>query len=132
MRCPCHSGKLYETCCEPFHKGQLAPNAMLLMRSRYAAYALKLAEYIMKTTHPDSPQFKRNSSAWNNDILYFCQNTLFEGLEIGEFVEEGSKATVTFLAKLIQNGTDASFIEKSSFEKLDQRWLYLKGVYGSE
>src|SRR5437867_3549203 len=45
MKCPCHSGKKYSECCEPYHQGLPAPTPLALMRSRYAAYALQNAEY---------------------------------------------------------------------------------------
>ena len=41
--CPCGSGKPYAACCGPLHAGEKpAPTAEALMRSRYAAYVLKL------------------------------------------------------------------------------------------
>ena len=55
--CPCHSGLRYKACCAPFHDGaHEAPTPEALMRSRYAAFALGLGEYLVRTlpsTHPD-------------------------------------------------------------------------------
>lgn len=52
--CPCQSGQPYQACCQPYHQQQQFPaNAMLLMRSRYAAYALKNIDYIVQTTVPN-------------------------------------------------------------------------------
>lgn len=42
--CPCHSQKCYEECCKRYHEGAAAENALILMRSRYSAYALQLAD----------------------------------------------------------------------------------------
>jgi SEC-C motif-containing protein len=123
--CPCHSGSAYADCCQPFHKGGLPENALKLMRSRYSAYALCLPAYIMQTTHPANPS--RDTAEWAQKILDFCRNTEFKSLEILDFQEEGSFATVTFTVGLVQNKKDASFTEKSRFEKVDGKWLYLSG-----
>ena len=38
--CPCGSGGKYKKCCQKYHKGALAKDALTLMKSRYSAYAL--------------------------------------------------------------------------------------------
>ena len=88
------------------------------MRSRYAAYALHLPDYIVATTHADNPSPP-------GEISDFCLNTQFVGLTILAESEELPFATVTFHAHLTQQGQDASFTEKSLFEKVDGKWLYL-------
>jgi SEC-C motif-containing protein len=104
MRCPCHTKQLYSTCCERFHKGQIPSNALLLMRSRYAAYALGLTDYIINTS------LSENSST-KEEIKTFCDQTFFEDLHILEFRENEESATVTFKAILSQNSRDISFKE---------------------
>ena len=52
--CPCGSRRVYEECCEPFHLGAAAPTAEALMRSRYSAFALGLAPYLLRTWHPST------------------------------------------------------------------------------
>ena len=91
------------------------------MRSRYSAYALKLANYIIETTDPASPHFQKNLSAWRKNILAFG-NLNFTGLDILEAKDD----TVAFKAHLKDGSRDASFIEKSLFTKKSNRWLYLK------
>jgi SEC-C motif domain protein len=125
--CPCHSGKEYAVCCKPFHQGTLPENALLLMRSRYAAYALNLSEYIMETTHPLSPLYSNNKPSWKQSISQFSKNSSFNDLKILDFTETGNLAEVTFTAYISQNGQDATFTEKSFFEKKNNRWLYLGG-----
>lgn len=125
MKCPCYSGKPYTECCEPCHKRKPAKDALSLMRSRYAAYALGLVDYIIDTTHPKNLDFPKNIQ----DLENFCSKTIFEGLEILNFSDEGDRAFVLFKAHLKQQGKDASFIEKSLFEKVDGRWLYRARVY---
>ena len=127
MHCPCGSGRLYDVCCKPFHQGKLPEHAVLLMRSRYAAYACNLPEYIIRTTHPKNPRYNPDFVQWSRDISAFCLETEFQKLEILESQETGSVATVVFVAHLMQNGKDVSFTEKSNFEKIKDRWLYRGG-----
>ena len=129
MLCPCHSGKQYRDCCELYHKGALPETAEILMRSRYAAYALHDADYIMETTHRRSPHYVTNKTQWRLDILKFCHDTRFEGLEIMEHIPAPQVAFVMFKAILKQNQRDASFVEKSRFEKVKGRWFYVGGEF---
>ena len=53
--CPCCSGRKFDACCAPFLSGAASPQtAEQLMRSRFAAYVKKNAEYIIETTHPEN------------------------------------------------------------------------------
>lgn len=127
--CPCHSGKLYAECCQPFHLGEKPGTALQLMRSRYSAYAQQLADYIMETTHPSNSGFMTDKKEWAGQIRQFAQNTRFEGLQIIHFEDGPVVAFVTFRALLKQKGQDASFNEKSRFEKINGRWLYHSGSF---
>jgi SEC-C motif-containing protein len=98
------------------------------MRSRYSAYSINLPDYLMATTHPKNEQYMEDAAAWKHSIQQFTKNTLFKSLEILNASEDGATATVTFRAGLMQGLKDISFTEKSSFEKIDGRWLYLDGV----
>ena len=93
------------------------------MRSRYSAYALKLADYIIKTTDTDGPHYEKDLSKWKKSILEFGK-LQFTGLEILD--AEGDK--VTFKAHLKQDGQDASFIEKSLFTLKDGWWYYTRAL----
>lgn len=118
---------MYSTCCQPYHDGALPENAEVLMRSRYSAYALQLADYIIQTTHPSNPAYTADKRLWKEEILQFCRDMQFTGLHIEEFVEGPERATVTFTAQLKQGDFDASFREKSLFIKEDGRWFYASG-----
>ena len=49
--CPCESKRTYDQCCEPYLLGRKVPEtAELLMRSRFSAYAMNMAEYLVATT----------------------------------------------------------------------------------
>lgn len=123
--CPCHSGKKYKKCCQAFHKGISPSNAMLLMRSRYSAFALHLKRYIIDTTHPNNSEYTKDIKRWEESIEQFCYNTNFKELKIMEFIDGESEAYVKFDALL----NSSHFIEKSRFLKVDGRWLYESAVF---
>ena len=127
IRCPCSSSKQYKQCCKRFHDGTNPPTSIELMRSRYAAYALRQVDYIIKTTHPDYPGRMENLKEWRKDLLKFTDGTRFEGLTILDNEEGEERSTVTFRAQLRQGARDASFTEKSTFLRVDGRWLYRSG-----
>lgn len=123
--CPCHSGKKYKQCCHPYHKGILPSTAEKLMRSRYSAFALGLAEYIMATTHPNNSDYTKDKENWKKSILNFSQTTRFLGLKIGEFSDGKVEAFVTFEA-ILDGG---SLCEKSRFLNVEGKWLYIDGEF---
>lgn len=122
--CPCTSGKLYANCCKPLHDGKPAASALLLMRSRFSAYALNLSEFIIATTHPENPQYSKELFSWKKSISEFSDASSFNKLEILDFTEQGMLATVTFTAYITQGDQDCTFTEKSLFEFSGGRWLY--------
>ncbi len=127
--CPCHSGTKYKKCCRPLHEGHIPTTPTALMRSRYSAYALNNADYIIKSAHLDNPNRQPNEDQWRKEILAFCEATVFVGLEIlveesGDSADEGY---VTFKAILTQGTQDASFSERSLFKKDGEYWQYVSG-----
>lgn len=97
------------------------------MRSRYAAYALGLADYVVDTTAPGSPAWSDDRADWLDSIARFSRGTRFLGLRVepGEVGED--RAEVTFHAELSQAGQDASFSERSTFVRVDGAWRYHSG-----
>jgi SEC-C motif-containing protein len=92
------------------------------MRSRFAAYAMGKAPYILET----SGEPRQDEALWLSEVVRFAENTQFTGLTIVN-VEPGEKvAYVTFRAELQQLGQDVSFTERSRFERTD-RWRYVSG-----
>ena len=128
--CPCGSTKKYKKCCKTFHDKIIFPKTALeLMKSRYSAYATSNAKYIIETTHKDNPDFTDNIKEWENDILIFCNNTKFIGLEILEFIDDENESYVMLKANMIQQGNDVSFVEKSRFLRVDEKWFYVDGKF---
>ncbi len=113
-KCPCGSGKKYKKCCQLFHKGCVAKDALTLMKSRYSAFVVGDINYIIKTS-----TFQKDY----DDLKAFSDGCEFKKLEILEFDEK----TVTFRASIFCNGVDSSFTEKSFFVQKDGRWFYDSG-----
>jgi SEC-C motif domain protein len=128
--CPCGSLQKYKKCCKTFHDKITFPKTALeLMKSRFTAFAVENADYIISTTHNDNPDFTSDINSWKKDILNFSQNTNFEKLEILDVIDQEEESFVTFKATLKQNAKDISFTEKSRFLKDGEKWLYVDGQF---
>lgn len=123
QQCPCCSGNLYDFCCKPFHAGAAAPTPQALMRSRYSAYVLGNASYIIRTTHPKSIYFEKDQKKWEKAILSFSHSTQFLHLDILEHKDDW----VLFRACLTQESRTFYLKEKSHFQMMGDHWLYLSG-----
>lgn len=122
--CPCHSGRRVKGCCGPILRGQEAATPEALMRSRYTAYATGAVHHIIRTTHPSSPHFELDQSAWHTSVSRFCSTTQFEGLTVHSHSAKGDRGEVHFTATLVQSGTHTLMEERSLFLKQNGRWLY--------
>ena len=118
--CPCGSGKIFPDCCQPFLQAvSLTASAEALMRSRYTAYVLRDAPYLLATWHPhtrpESLDFDQEPPQWL-------------GLAIKRHLQiDASHAEVEFVARYKINGRGFRMRETSRFERIDGRWLYLDG-----
>ena len=100
------------------------------MRSRYSAYALGMADYIMGTTHPKYGAYQHDKKSWKKQILAFSNGATFRKLEILSDHEGDIEAFVTFTAYLDREGDDITYTELSRFIKEGDRWLYAEGKIG--
>ncbi len=123
--CPCGSGNKYKKCCQPYHRGARPADALLLMKSRYSAYALGQSRYIIATTHPDNPDYTEDTATWIAGIEAFSEQTEFRRLEILEFADGDEEAFVTFRATF----GDGSMVERSRFVREEGRWFYYSGEF---
>jgi SEC-C motif-containing protein len=126
--CPCQSEKTYADCCQRYHQNTIGDAATPegLMRSRYCAYSLGLADYLIKTIHASHPQASKNVKKWKAELSEYCKSTKFTGLEvIDHAMLSPTEATVTFKAYLEQAGQAFTLSEKSKFIRLNSgRWIY--------
>lgn len=121
--CPCGSSTAYERCCKRWHQGEPAPDAEALMRSRYAAYALGLTDYLLHTWHP----FTRPGSLQDETG---AQPLKWLGLKIIRHeTTRDDQATVEFIARYKVNGKAEKLHEHSRFVREQGQWLYVDGDF---
>lgn len=127
--CPCGgrpASAPFAACCGRYlghFADHPAPDAEALMRSRYTAYALGDAEYLLATWHPSRrPQ-----------VLELDRGTRWLGLTVRRHaVQDECHASVEFVARSRQGGGPAQRLhERSRFvrERVagQWRWFYLDG-----
>lgn len=122
--CPCGSGLPYEGCCAPFHLGTALPAApVALMRSRYSAFALGLADYLEATLHPEAR--RPGDRAALEETLGAVR---WIGLRILASPQpEEERGEVEFVAFHLENGQVAQLHERSLFLRPAGRWSYRSG-----
>ena len=121
-RCPCLSGDTYGTCCGPLHRGsQTAPTATRLMRSRYSAFVVGDAAYLLATwdpaTRPAGLELDPAVRWFRLDILGATRGGLLD-----------TTGTVEFEAHYRADGSAAYQHENSRFTKRSGRWLYVDAL----
>jgi SEC-C motif-containing protein len=121
--CPCGSGQRYSQCCRRWHRGDEPPDAVTLMRSRYAAYALGEVEYLWKTLDPEHPDRLRPQDEVLAGYRAFCRSLRFARLRVLDHSEDH----VLFHAELYEKGKERSFAELSRFRFVDGGWRYSDG-----
>jgi SEC-C motif domain protein len=89
------------------------------MRSRYAAFALGLSDYLWRTWHPRT----RPESVTLDDAVW----TGLEILDVVDGSERDKDGVVEFVAHFRQGRRRARLRERSRFERRAGRWLYLDG-----
>ena len=119
--CPCLSGEQYGQCCGRFHRGEAeAATAEQLMRSRYCAFALLDANYLLRTWHPRTAPAELEldpGMQWRRlDILSTSRG--------GPLDTEGM---VEFKAYYRHGSERGVLHEASRFLRENRRWLYLDG-----
>ncbi|MFC3336949.1 YchJ family protein [Paracandidimonas soli] len=122
--CPCGSGRAYASCCGRWHDGPQylqAPDAPHLMRSRYSAFVLGLADYLLETWHPST-----RPAALEPDP----PGLKWLGLQVrGSRQETEDAAFVEFVARTRLNGRAQRLHEVSRFVREQGRWFYVDGEF---
>ncbi|NKF22292.1 YchJ family protein [Solimonas marina] len=123
VACPCGSGMPYGQCCALLHDGAPAADAEALMRSRYSAYALRLAPYLVETWHPST-----RPTLTTDDLD--PQTTWLSLRIIGHrpATQGPDAAEVEFVAvSRIGGGSAQRLHERSRFRREAGRWYYVDG-----
>ncbi|CDO10203.1 SecC motif-containing protein [Mycolicibacterium cosmeticum] len=124
--CPCGSGTDYDRCCGPLHRGeQTAPTAEALMRSRFSAYALGLADYLMSSWDRGT----RPASLELDDTITWRRLQIVDTEAGGPGDASG---IVEFRAQYVADGRRRILHERSRFRRgKDGAWRYVDGVFPS-
>ena len=111
----------YADCCGRFvdhFSTAPAPDAEHLMRSRYSAFVLERADYLLATWH----------STTRPASLDLDEATKWLGLEVREHKPTGADtAEVEFVARYRVQGRAVRLHERSRFVREDGRWYYVDG-----
>lgn len=120
--CYCNSDKAFESCCQPFLTKTIFPQrSEQLMRSRYAAYVLHNADYLMETTHVSQRKYysKLEIEQWSKSNTWIKLEVL-----------KAFDAIVEFKAYYLDEKLVAKIHhEKSTFKQENNIWYYVDGEF---
>ena len=122
--CPCGSGRAYVACCGAFHSGSTAaPTALELMRSRYSAFAVGDAGYLLATWHPAT-----RPATIELDPAIQWRRLQLRGLSGGGDTDDAG--TVEFIAHYWDSSRRlyGKQHENSRFVRLATSWFYVDAV----
>ncbi|MDN3672826.1 YchJ family metal-binding protein [Flavobacterium branchiarum] len=121
-KCFCDTGLSFDDCCGLYLKiNQKAPTALALMRSRFSAYVIKDADYLLATTHSSERKYYSIE-----DILKWATTNEWQRLEIINFTE----TTVEFKAYFLdENKQPQIHYEFSTFKQENGAWYYVDGKF---
>ena len=95
-----------------------APDAETLMRSRYSAFVLDRADYLLATWHATT----------RPTTLDFVPGTKWLGLEVRSHkILDADHAEVEFIARFREAGRATRLHERSRFVRESGRWFYVDG-----
>lgn len=124
-KCYCGSDLSFELCCQPFLNNKAMPDsAEKLMRSRYSAYVVANAKYILDTTHPKTRHFHSKKA-----ILQWSKENTWEKLEI--ILSETNRVIFKAYFKDSDENKQIHY-ENSLFEKLGDKLYYVSGNFEEE
>jgi SEC-C motif-containing protein len=110
-RCPCGLPAPYDACCGRFHAGTAAPTPELLMRSRYTAFAVGDAGYLLHTWHPTTrPSTVATGAGW---------------LRLEVLESSGGLLDVEGEVWFRAHARDRVVEERSRFVREGGRWMYV-------
>lgn len=124
--CPCTSNKTYAECCQLVHENHAsADTPEKLMRARYSAHVLKLADFVVQTYHSSCKAEQQRA-----DIEASIQLN-WQKLDVisAPTVRNSEQGYVEFKAYLEEQGQVQCMHERSRFVKENGLWYYIDGVF---
>lgn len=121
-KCYCDTGLLFKDCCGLYlENNQKATTALTLMRSRYSAYAIHNADYLLETTYVSERKYYSKA-----EILKWATSNKWQKLEILSFTD----TTVEFKAYFLDsNHQPQVHYEFSTFKFENNAWYYVDGKF---
>ncbi|CAN5150478.1 YchJ family metal-binding protein [soil metagenome] len=109
----------FSACCGPYLNDNIpAPDAEALMRSRYSAFVLERADYLLATWHAST----------RPATLDFAPGAKWLGLDVRSHrVLDADHAEVEFIARCRDAGRATRLHERSRFMREAGRWFYVDG-----
>ena len=98
------------------------------MRSRYAAFALGLGPYLVRTLASGHDDLALPREALVRELSQARDRQRFMGLRILHEEDGGSEGEVMFYARIFEKGVDGSFVELSRFVREGNAWRYASGI----
>ena len=121
-KCYCGSDKSFENCCKPIIDGiQFPETPEQLMRSRYSAYAIQNANYLMATTHISQRKYYSVS-----EILEWSKSNTWVKLEVITAHENRVEFKAYFLDEKLQAQIHHEY---STFQLENEIWYYVDGEF---
>ncbi|WP_328322636.1 YchJ family metal-binding protein [Kribbella sp. NBC_00382] len=116
--CPCGLDAVYADCCGGIHDGRRqAATAEQLMRSRYSAFAVRDAQYLLRSwysaTRPRELHLEDDIEWTSLEILNTTAGTAFH-----------TEGTVEFRANYIADSQPGDQSENSHFVRENGNWVY--------
>ena len=110
---------LFSACCGPYlNENAPAPDAEALMRSRYSAFVLERADYLLATWHAST----------RPTTLDFALGAKWLGLDVRSHrLLDADHAEVEFVARCREAGRATRLHERSRFVRESGRWFYVDG-----
>jgi SEC-C motif domain protein len=121
--CPCTSGKKYKKCCRPYHQGVTIPSPTELLRARFSAYVLRDVDFIMQTTHPESPRVEK-AERWRASLEAYTLRTVYQDLDILSVDPDIITYTVAYWS--MGRVADESYTTRSHFKQHEGKWYYFE------
>ena len=97
------------------------------MRSRYAAFALGLGDYLARTLSATHPDRALGDAELARALSVSRSGQRFLGLSILHHDPDPENPKVLFYARIFQRGVDQSFAERSRFAREDGALRYVDG-----
>lgn len=115
VNCHCGSELPYDACCGCLHRGdEEAKTPEQLMRSRYSAFALGDADYLLRTWHPRT---RPNELELDHETSWLSLQVI-----------EAGPTHVEFIARYRGRSGRGFLRERSRFQQQGGRWFYLDGT----